>query len=243
MVGFLGNALKHSGQWLIYACMALIYVLGLVKCVFPMFAIKKALIRGAKMAGNRTPDGAYLYDDPKFFNCRYLDVWWERYVVNLREMKRANAECDVISFINTNTVILSNGHSQFAELLPGVMTSLGILGTFIGLVSGLSGLKVSGVSVEQMQQSIAVLIEGMNGAFYTSIVGVICAVSFQMIRRMAIANATTALNDFVHVCQSVVSRPYTQDTKLIRAIYSLLIEVRRSNEAVQQVLKQNLDKK
>ena len=243
MNGVMGVAFVKYGQWLIYAMMALIFVLGLIKCVFPMFQIKKALIRGAKMAGNRTPDGAYVYDDPNFFHCRYLDAWWERYIVNLREMKRANAECDVISFINSNTIIQSNGHSQFAELLPGIMTSLGILGTFMGLVSGLSGLKVNGADVQEMQASIAVLIEGMNGAFYTSIVGVICAVSFQMIRRLAIANATTALNQFVHICQSVVSRPYTQDTKLIRAIYSLLIEVRKSNESVREVLKQNIDKK
>lgn len=243
MVSFISNIFEHSGQLFIYLCMALIFIIGMVKCVFPMFTIKKALVRGAKQAGDRTSDGAYLYDDPGFFKCRYLDPWWERYIVNLREMRRANAECDVISFINSNTIILSNGHSQFAELLPGIMTSLGILGTFIGLVSGLNGLKVSGVTIEEMQRSIAVLIEGMNGAFYTSIVGVICAVAFQMIRRLAIASATNALNHFVHVCQSVVSRPYTQDTKLIRAIYSLLIEVRRSNEAVQQVLKQNLDKK
>lgn len=241
MVGFLGGVLKDAGQWVIYGCMALIFAIGIVKCVLPMLSIRKALIRGTERAGERTEDGAYLYDDPNFFGCRYLDAWWERYVVNLREMRRSNAECDVIGFINTNTVILSNGHSQFAELLPGVMTSLGILGTFVGLVNGLSGLKVSGATVGQMQQSIAVLIEGMNSAFYTSIVGVICAVCFQIIRRLAIASATNALNRFVQVCQSVVSRPYTQDTKLIRAIYSLLIEVRKSNEAVQEVLKRNLE--
>lgn len=236
--------LKENAVMLcVYGCMAMIYLIGLKNCVLPLFSVRRALLRGEKLISQRADNGAYLYEAPDFLKCKYIDDWWARYIFNLRELKRTNGDCDVIDFINSNTVIQAPAHSQFAEIIPGMMTSLGVLGTFVGLVQGVSGLKIQGADVAQMQQSIAALVEGMSGAFYTSIAGVICAVSFQLIRRMAVSNTTAALNRFVHSCQSVVSKPYTQDTKLIQTIYALLIEVRRSNEAVQEVLKRSLDLK
>lgn len=222
----------------VYIMMAGIFAIGLKSCVLPLFQVRRALLLANGRLGQRSEQGAYLYDDPDFLHCRHLNDWWARYIFNLRELKRTNGDCDVIGFINSNTAIQAPGHSQFAELIPGMMTSLGVLGTFLGLVQGISGLKVQGADVAQMQQSIAALLEGMSSAFYTSIVGVICAVAFQLIRRLAIVRATDALNLFVNTCQSVVSRPYTQDTKLIQTIYALLLEVRQSNEAVQAVLRQ-----
>lgn len=220
----------------VYAIMALIFIIGLRRCVFPLRSVRKALNKATSRLDMRTESGAYIYDSPTFLQCKYIDTWWERYIFNLREMRRTNGDCDVLGFINSNTVIQSPSHAQFAELIPGMMTSLGVLGTFIGLVRGLSGLEMRTDDIAVLQQSLATLIEGMNGAFYTSIAGVVCAVAFQLIRRLSITRATDALNRFVMECQTVVSRPYTQDTKLIQTIYALLIEVRRSNEAVQRVL-------
>ncbi|MFQ9448409.1 MAG: hypothetical protein ACLR4A_14680 [Christensenellales bacterium] len=61
------------------------------------------------------------------------------------EMRDAHGEtCDVTQYINEDTVIYALGSTGFAGLAPGVMTSLGILGTFLGLVMGLSGLESDG---------------------------------------------------------------------------------------------------
>lgn len=220
----------------VYLMMAVIFIIGYTQCIRPLGAVRRALDKATGRLDMRTESGAYIYDSPTFLQCKYIDTWWERYIFNLREMRRTNGDCDVLGFINSNTVIQSPSHSQFAELIPGMMTSLGVLGTFVGLVRGLSGLQMRTDDIAVLQQSLATLIEGMNGAFYTSIAGVVCAVAFQLIRRLSITRATDALNRFVTACQTVVSRPYTQDTKLIQTIYALLIEVRRSNEAVQRML-------
>lgn len=223
----------------VYASMLLILLIGFVKCILPVLSVRAALKRAIPRLEIRSDNGAFLYDDPSFLQCRYLNDWWNRYIFNLRELRRSNGECDVIGFINFNTAIQSPGNSQFAEIIPGLMTSLGILGTFLGLVRGVSALQIQGATLEQMQQSIAVLIEGMNSAFNTSIIGVICAVAFQLLRRLVIASTTIILNHFINTCQCTVSKPYTQDTKLVQSIYALLIEVRKSNEAVQEVLRRS----
>lgn len=237
MENLIGYISENYVSLLIYVCMFLIYLIGVAKCIFPLSSVRHAFLRSVDKLDKRANDGAYFYENPKFLNCKYLDDWWGRYIFNLREMKRSNGDCDVIEFINSNTAVQAPAHGQFAELIPGMMTSLGVLGTFVGLVQGLSGLEIQSANVAVLQQSIAQLIEGMNSAFYTSIAGVVCAVSFQLIRRMYISSATDALNHFVQACQTIVSKPYTQDTKLIQTIYALLLEVRKSNEAVQEVLK------
>ena len=229
---------QHTVEAFVYFTMAIIFIIGVVQCILPLISINRAFNQALPRLSERTAQGAYLYDDPKFLKCKYLDSWWARYIFNLREMKNTNGDCDVLGFINSNTAIQSPSHSQFAELIPGFMTSLGVLGTFIGLVQGLSSLQVRTEDIAVLQNSIGSLIEGMSSAFYTSIAGVICAISFQLIRRLIISGATESLNRFILECQTVVSRPYTQDTKLIQTIYALLIEVRKSNEAVQQVLTQ-----
>jgi hypothetical protein len=64
--------------------------------------------------------------------------------------------------------------TRFVENAPTLMTSLGIIGTFLGIVIGLIGFDVN-----QIDASIPMLLEGLKTAFLTSVVGMICAVIFK----------------------------------------------------------------
>ena len=64
-------------------------------------------------------------------------------------------------------------HSQFLEYAPTLMTSLGILGTFTGVVIGLLGFNTLDIA-----GSIPSLLEGLKTAFITSIVGMLAAMFF-----------------------------------------------------------------
>lgn len=64
-------------------------------------------------------------------------------------------------------------HSQFLEYAPTLMTSLGILGTFTGVVIGLLDFNTSDIA-----GSIPALLEGLKTAFITSIVGMLAAMLF-----------------------------------------------------------------
>ncbi len=64
-------------------------------------------------------------------------------------------------------------HSQFLEYAPTLMTSLGILGTFIGVVIGLLHF-----DTQNIDQSIPKLLDGLKTAFITSIVGMLAAMIF-----------------------------------------------------------------
>lgn len=65
-------------------------------------------------------------------------------------------------------------HSRFLIHAPNIMTSLGILGTFLGIVIGLLAF-----DVQNIDASIGPLLAGMKTAFLTSLVGMLCSILFK----------------------------------------------------------------
>ena len=72
---------------------------------------------------------------------------------------------------------------RFTQYAPTLMTSLGILGTFIGIVIGLLGFDTTNID-----GSIPALLEGLKTAFITSIFGLVGAISFNFIDSMILQN-------------------------------------------------------
>lgn len=78
--------------------------------------------------------------------------------------------CRISDYLNFDqmTEHLSLG---FCQILPGIMTAMGILGTFLGLAIGLTDFDFS--SSGSLGDSIQTFVSGINIAFYTSIYGII----------------------------------------------------------------------
>jgi chromosome segregation ATPase len=65
-------------------------------------------------------------------------------------------------------------HTRFLEYAPSVLTSLGILGTFVGIVIGLLDFDAT-----KIDESIETLLGGLKTAFMTSLVGMTAAIVFK----------------------------------------------------------------
>lgn len=65
-------------------------------------------------------------------------------------------------------------HSRFLEHAPNVMTSLGILGTFTGIIIGLLHFQP-----DKIDESISLLLDGLKTAFITSLVGMFASILFK----------------------------------------------------------------
>ena len=79
---------------------------------------------------------------------------------------------------------------RFTQYAPPLMTSLGILGTFIGIVIGLLGFDTTNID-----GSIPALLEGLKTAFITSIFGLVGAISFNFIDSMILQNLGRKKNE------------------------------------------------
>lgn len=100
----------------------------------------------------------------------------ERYEEYTRYVK-GHGDTDIGEFINEYDIGVYAG-KKFLEVIPDILTSAGILGTFIGLVVGLREFDPSGY--QQMSQSMKPLINGIKVAFLTSIYGIALSLSYSM---------------------------------------------------------------
>lgn len=193
MNDFFSNLAADLGNFLVYVAIALVFVIGLMKCVLPVSRAGRRLRKGIHKlevgAGSVPP----VWQDTLFLG-KAMQGPWRRFLVNAEQLDARGINCNVEDYVNDDTVIYSVGHAQLAEAVPGLLTSLGILGTFIGLMQGLGGLDVSDAA--KTMESIPQMIGGMTYAFTTSIAGIACSLLFSVLNRMAHGSATRSIDDF-----------------------------------------------
>ena len=116
------------------------------------------------------------------FRQRTLDNLFRDYK-NKVEQQKEDGEIvnDVEEYISEDVLSLRTWQGLVLQI-PGILTGLGILGTFFGLITGISSVGFS--SVEAALESVSTLLGGIETAFYTSIAGVVLSILFNILNRM-----------------------------------------------------------
>lgn len=127
-----------------------------------------------------------------------VDILNEKYYAYIHEMKRLKKEsddfkCDISGYISKE-LIDANIKKYIWSLIPGTLTGLGILGTFIGLSFGLKSFNTG--NAEEIEKSIAPLMAGIKVAFHTSIYGMVLSLFFNFIYKGQLDEVYRALEDF-----------------------------------------------
>lgn len=104
--------------------------------------------------------------------------------------------------------VLRGVNLRFYASFPNVLTGLGILGTFIGLVAGISlaGRGLQSPSLEEMRQALAGLLEGASLAFFTSIAGLSCSIVFNGIEKRQVNTIDNLLRRWCSALDALVHR-------------------------------------
>lgn len=108
---------------------------------------------------------------------------------------------DIEDYINEDEVNEMIG-KRMIELIPDVLTSLGILGTFIGLVVGLKNFEPS--NYEAMTASVSSLVDGIKVAFLTSIYGLSLSLVFGYGAKSAYSSLLDGMKHFMDKFHSLV---------------------------------------
>lgn len=212
----LKSILENLAAFAIYAAIVLIFIVVSFKCFVPLSRNASALRRAARRL---IDEGKRGVDVPSWnsldFLGRSLQDDWMRFLQNAQTRDAHGGSCDVEDYINEDTAIDEASNLQLAEMIPGVMVSLGILGTFLGLVTGLSGLALTD-DTATMLSAIDQLIGGMSTAFLTSIFGVIASLTFNFLNRYNTGKAQRALSHFIDAFQQYgMPKPVDDRTQLI----------------------------
>ncbi|MBQ6564742.1 MAG: MotA/TolQ/ExbB proton channel family protein [Clostridia bacterium] len=209
------SSLTHVGDYIIYLAIAVVTVIGFIKCLVPLWTTSRALRRAIRKLQD---EAGTVTDHPvwqeNLFIGRRLRGCWLRFLQNAIQLDRRGLPCNVEDYVNDDTVTHGPGNAPLAELIPSLLTSLGILGTFMGMTHGLSGLDVT--STENMMVGIQSLLNGMHFAFGTSVAGVSCALVFNMLNRIAQGASYRAIDDFTESFTTLaMQRPLDNDVQLI----------------------------
>ena len=191
---FFTEALSSLSNAVVYVSIAALFVIGLIRCIAPVMHTQGTLRRAVRSIRSEG-DKKYAWQQDDFLGKGTLFSHWSEYLNNLffADGVYHNAS-NVEDYINEETVIYGPGRASFADALPGLMTSLGFLGTLIGLAQGLSGFDMTDSTA--VQNSILTLIPGMRHAFTTSIVGVVGSVLFTLITRAVYGSSEHTLKSF-----------------------------------------------
>ena len=215
MIDILKSLAGNLADVLVYGAIAVITVVGFVKCIFPSRSCARLLRRAVhKLEVMTLRDGsAPVWQDPLFLG-RPMQTAWRRFLVNAEQLDSRGINCDVEDYINDDTVIYAHSHTQLGDVIPGILTSLGILGTFMGLVRGLGALDLS--NADNTMRGISDMISGMNFAFGTSIAGCACSLLFNILNRAGIGSAQKAIDAFYEAfTEFVMQRPLSDNVQAI----------------------------
>ncbi|MBQ9644077.1 MAG: MotA/TolQ/ExbB proton channel family protein [Lachnospiraceae bacterium] len=190
------------------------------------------------------------------FKQEVLVEQYHDFLMELGRIERAkgNADnayykCDVEEYINyelMDSVIHRNQLNQVA----GVMTGLGILGTFIGLSIGLQSFSTG--TTAEITNSIEPLMNGIKVAFHTSIYGMVFSLVFNFVYKKKLDEAETAVKNFLTAYKKYVLPDTATDginklmelqEKQTEAIRSLATTVGRDlSEGLSELLSPQFDR-
>ncbi len=156
--------------------------------------MKQLSLSGGNMS-SITSQGTTLFDVP------YLDGKYQEYLTFLH---KTNSPTDIGDYIGEYE-INNYTHRRLVEMVPDILTSLGILGTFVGLVLGLRGFNPA--SYEAMSSSVEALIDGIKVAFVTSIYGLSLSLAYSFWLRGTLTSVSESLDRFLDAYYTSVVPP------------------------------------
>lgn len=160
-----------------------------------------------------------------FFRQRTLNAAFYEYQTKVKGQRESGQILsDIDDYINEDMLALHSWQALVSQI-PGTLTGLGLLGTFVGLILGIQGIEFTSVSMALM--SVQSLLAGIQVAFYTSIGGVILSLLFNLLYRMAWNTMIRQLGMFSYefhrnVIPTVEEQTLYRERREIRQITELL---------------------
>lgn len=126
------------------------------------------------------------------FHHRYLDDKMQAFTDTISQSQEGIG--DIEEYLNEEDVD-EHIHKRLLEMAPDIFTSLGILGTFVGLVWGLKNFEPS--NYEAMTTSVASLVDGIKVAFLTSIYGIAMSIVYSCGMKSEYSSLTSNFQSFL----------------------------------------------
>lgn len=123
---------------------------------------------------------------------------------------------------------LINEKRRWIEILPSIISTLGVLGTFYGITDGLLGFDTSNIDA-----SIPELLDGLKTAFFTSLAG--------MIGSLVLSRTTTRIYDKADKGVSDINQAAAAITASVQQMSQTLVAQTQQQSALQSAFYNNVN--
>ena len=186
-------------------------------CAWPLYKVGKeieAILDKLAIYSIDEYDSKFNDIDEVLKNTNYIANPWKDFSKSLvKKEERSNGLIKIRQFSTSATsdyfnlnVITHNIDLQFWQNAGAYFTALGILGTFLGLVLGLSSLDVTSPDVSVLKNGIAGLLNGIEYSFNTSIVGVVAAIIYGWLHKGIVSLVSRKINALIDQLEKMYPR-------------------------------------
>ncbi len=177
--------------------MVIIYMIGMFGGMYRLHNLASSLNRATdelksifKIPGKADLSNLSVLDG--IFENRYLDRKMDNFTSSVTQTMEGIGELD--DYINEDEIDI-HVHRRLLEMVPDIFTSLGILGTFVGLVWGLKDFNPTNYA--GMTSSVSSLVDGIKVAFLTSIYGIALSIVYTAGLKTSYSSMSEALTGFM----------------------------------------------
>lgn len=158
-------------------------VVASIYSTLPVISFTAGLLNGQKSIQNAASvegDSVWVValQNEHFFRQKTLDKLYAQYREKVQQQRSSGQIVgDIDDVINENVLGIYSWQGVAAQV-PGSLTGLGILGTFVGLLMGLRNVNFN--TVDGALISVQTILSGIDTAFYTSLAGLIMSIIFNI---------------------------------------------------------------
>lgn len=183
---------------IITAIMAIVVALGYwygITKIFHYAAAFRVATDQIKKAKNVSTNSLWLAISQldNLFQDRELDKIFLDFKYEYDRRSKNNEPFGLEDIINVDMLQIKTWQGPVSQI-PGTLTGIGLIGTFVGLLIGIGNIGFS--SVVAATASLQLLLGGIKTAFYTSIAGVVLSIMFNLIYRIAWSKMLHSLSTF-----------------------------------------------
>ena len=163
---------------------------------------------------------------------------WKNYRDSLYIKEKTIYETiDAEFFFNFDSLYKGEIRYKVFSYIPQLMVGLGMLGTFYGLSSGLSGLELG--NVDSIQNSVGELLSGVKTAFYTSLFGLAYSILYTILLNFYMVEIEKIIFEIRKKIGTITKKIVNQN--YIEEISKRLEEIKSSNNDMATTLNNQIE--
>ncbi|MCD2451116.1 anti-phage defense ZorAB system protein ZorA [Methylicorpusculum oleiharenae] len=250
-----GNLKAYWHLWVLGSIIIVLIGYFLFKFLIPSYRLSKDLRQTIKKLRNLKSDGQAINVEligKQIMTSQKLSHCWSEFAETLHPQSAADdmgqervvrwrSTVPAEVFFNVETLVAIELKTEYFKHQPGILTGIGILGTFIGLLRGLSSFSVSS-DPEKVRVSLDTLILGVREAFYMSAAAIGLAMFTTLVEKLCVTGRIKQVEDLCQLLDSLFEGGAGEEylARLVKAGESSATQTAQLKDALVSDLKEML---